>query len=647
MRKDSVGMFWEDSHVPTRRGAVRAPLTRPAVPDTGWEMPEDFPDLSNAKTIAIDIESYDPDIKNGPGFFRKKGHVVGVAIAADDDFCAYYPIRHEQSQNFDADTVFRWLRKQLAGPQLKVGHNLLYDLEGLASEGVLVNGPLWDTMYAEALLNEHKMSYSLETTAKDTLNEGKTDSLLYKWLSRAYGGTDSRKAQAGNIYRAPVELVGPYAEGDVDLPLRLYVEQKKKIAAEGMQNVMELECSAINMLLRMRQQGVRVNVAQAEAVEQRLIKKTRELEQRYGKIDIWAAESLSRLFDKNGVTYTRTAKGAPSFTTNWFEHNPHPLCKAILEWRKIDKFLNTFIRGYIINSHVDGIIRGQFHPLRSDDGGTVSGRFSSSCPNLQNIPSRDEEYGPLIRSMFIPEDDHDWLCADYSQIEPRLLLQYAHGNVANSMRDAYRTNKNTDFYTLVMSICDVSRRVSKTLSLGMMYGMGQKKLASQLGLTLEQAQPMFEKYHKNLPFVRDTQQSVQQAAMNRGWIRTIGGRRARFPFFEPTQWSETAMPLPYDQAVEKWGNVRRAHGHKALNRLIQGSAADVFKTAVNKCFVAGLFDSVPLHLMVHDEIDASVPRTKEGAEALAEIIHIMETAVPLKLPLSVEYKLANNWGEAK
>lgn len=635
-------------------GAPRTKVTKelimPPIPVTPWRVPDSFPDLSDARLIAIDTETYDPDIKNGPGFVRGKAHIVGVSIATDTGYKAYFPVRHELGGNLNATAVMKWLSKQLGrDDQIKIGHNLIYDLEALMVEGVTVKGPLFDTLYASALLNEAMPSYSLGAVADAMLGEQKEDVDLYRWLALAYGGEPTRKAQGKNIYRGPVSLVGVYAEQDAALPLKLYPLQKARLIEQGLWDLAKMEMNLINLYLRMRKVGVRVDVAAAEMAKERLNQTVKNLRAELGDVEIWSADSLARFFKFHNVSHNISATGKPSFTLEWFSQTKHPVVQKIAELRKLDKFIGTFVDGYILNAHVNGRIHGQFHPLRSEQGGTVSGRLSSSCPNLQNIPARDEELGPMIRSMFIPEDDCDWCSADYSQIEPRILLHYANGEIADMMRDTYANDKDTDFYDFIVHLTGVTRRNSKTISLGSMYGMGRQKLADQLGMTFDQASKIFDKFHSNVPFLEELTQAVQQAANGRGYIKTILNRRARFDLWESTDYkqSKLTMPLPYADAQLKWNNVRRAGVHKALNRLIQGSAADIYKAALNKCWNDGIFDVIPLHLMVHDENDCSVPRTTEGQQAVKEMIHIMETVVPLRIPLKVEYELAENWGKAK
>lgn len=656
MRQDAVGMFWEDEPRVRTKSRVTVSKSLPPIPETGWQCPEYLPDLSGAKIICLDTETYDPDIQNGPGFVKGNGaHVVGIAVGTDDGYRGYFPIRHMLGGNLNPEAVIRWAKEQFGREhQPKVGHNLAYDLEALAAEGVEVRGRLIDTMLAEPLLDEQKRSYSLDATAKTHLGESKVDEALYKWSAKAYGGEPGRK-QAGNIYRCPVQLVGPYAEADVDLPLRIYEKQSLELRNQHLTELYELECGLLPMLLRMRQSGVRVDVQKASNLRDTLLARIHQDQLKIKSlvgfnVEVWAAESIARAFDKLGVPYPRTAKTqAPSFTNQFFATCKHPLAQMVQNLRKSEKFLGTFINGYILDRHVNGRIYGQFHSLRSDEGGTVSGRFSSSRPNLQNIPSRDEELGPLVRSLFIPEDGCDWVKDDYSQVEYRILAHYGAGESADAVRALYCNQPDVDFHQMVADLCGISRKPAKSINFGLVYGMGKAALAANLGRTIAEAEPLFAQYHEKMPFVKELSADVISAASNRGWIKTLLGRRARFTLYESADWdqSKQAVPLPYDKAVEKYGRVRRAKTHKALNALIQGSAADVLKKAMYDIWKSGACDYITPHLTVHDELDWSVPKTKRGKEAHDEVLNIMQTCVKLRVPLICDTESGPSWGEVK
>lgn len=655
MRYDSTGLFWQDTpavKVPNgpRKLADRSrPL--PPIPKTNWFPPGEFPNLSAAKRLSIDVESRDDDLmEKGPGY-QRGAYIVGLAVGTDDGYRAYFPMKHELGGNMDAGQVVRWANDELGrANQPKVGARMIYDLEALHYTGVKVAGKCYDIQLMAPLLNENRYQFNLELLSQEEFGEGKQDEELYKWLAKAYGGQAKRigkTGQARNIWRGPVSLVGPYAESDIDLPLRLFDVYKPRLEEEGLWDLFEMESDLIPMLLAMRLEGVRVDAEGAERLNDDLKKRLKNVEGLSG-LDIWAAESIAKVFRKAGEPFPLTPKTKePSFTKDWLERHHWDVARKIAEARKWDKFRATFLEGYILNSHIGGRVYGQFHPLKSDEGGTVSGRFSSSCPNLQNIPKRDKELGPLVRSLFIPEDDEDWVKDDYSQVEFRILTHYAEGPEAEDARRRYWEDPSTDFHIMVAEMCDIARGPAKNINFGLVYCMGEEMMATNLGRPVEEIRPIFDQYHEKLPFVKALQEELTKLAERQGFVRTILGRRARFDLYEPRNWelSRQVTPKPYDEALAAWKRIKRAGTYKALNRRIQGSAADVMKEAMRQIWKAGICNALKApRLTVHDELDWSRPRTPEALEAHREAIHIMEHCVELRVPLKVDSGVGPNWG---
>src|SRR5574340_839674 len=561
----------------------------------------EFPSLAAAKQIAIDIETCDPGLKElGPGTHRGS-YIAGLAIGTNDGYREYFPMRHEGGGNLDPVQVLAWAKDELCRPnQPKVGAHLIYDLEFLYNEGVPVAGPFYDIQYAEALLDEHRFSYEFDEIAFTRLGERKTDEYLDKLLAARFGGKANHKAQAANIWRASGNEVAAYAKGDVDLPLRILAVQTPLLQAQQLSDLFNLECNLIPILLLMRQQGVRVNVEKAEALKLKLellLKKEEKLLLKLcGKeINYHAAESIAPVFDTLGVLYPATPKTKkPSFDTDWLLTQQHPIAHCIYKCRQYSKYLTTFIQGYILDKHINGRVYGQFHPLRGNGRGTISGRFSSSNPNLENLPARDEEWGPEIRSLFIPEEGEEWIKDDYSQIEYRFICHYGRGPSAEAARSAYRTNPDTDFHQWVSGIAGIERKPAKTLNFGKSYGMGVKSTIqglATLGIDEATARAFIKKYDTQMPFVKELLQYCSKVGQQRGYVKTILGRRARFIFWEPLSWSLKNKPLPFHMAQQEWGNnIQRAMTFTALNRICQGGAADVFKTALVQIHQAGIMD---------------------------------------------------------
>ena len=649
-------LFWEDT-----------PTTKPARGDvpswkkTGWRPPTELPDLSAAPVIAVDVETYDPDLLEfGPGWARGVGHVVGVSIATHDG-AWYLPIRHTLGENLPESEVFAWLRRTLGNSrQPKVGANLLYDVGWLRQEGVIVRGPLYDVQFAEALIDE-AAPVNLDALGAKYVGEGKTTNDLYTWCAFAYGGKPTSE-QRKNIWRAPTELVGPYAEQDAALPLKVLRMQWPILEKYGLLRVFDMECRLISLLIEMRFQGVRVDVVGAERLRKQFLARERELHAKLDAIagthvDINSAPHLAHLFDKMGLPYPKTEKGNPSFTGAFLAKLDHPIGALIREIRKYEKARVTFLESYILDAHVNGRVYGQFHPLRGDEDGTRSGRFSSSTPNLQNIPARDEEMAPMIRGLFLPDEGHAaWRSYDYSQIEYRFFLHYAVGKGADEARAQFCAHPNTDYHEFALDLVapvagwDIStkekrkkwRKPVKNINFGLIYGMGVKKLAAMLGMRFDEAKRLFDAYHSAIKFAKPTIDAAMREAEQNGYITTILGRRSWFDLWEPCD--TFAQALPREEALRRYGTrIRRAHTHKALNRRLQGSAADLMKLAMLKCWEDGIFDETGVpRLTVHDELDFSDPGGKDAA--FREMKHVMETAIPLLVPVKADAEIGPDWG---
>lgn len=662
MRFDSKGLFWQDEEVKKERGRILRPM--PPIPETGWRAPTYYPNLGSAKVLSVDVEACDPEIEDyGPFWARSKGFICGFSVGTNDGGRWYFPIRHtvEPETNLNPDHALAWLRDTLRNPaQPKVGANLLYDVGALRSEGIAVAGELVDVQFAEALLDE-RARVSLETLSQKYLGEGKTTDLLKKWIFDYYA--PPKDAWRGCIYKSPPRLVGPYGEGDADLPLRLAPLLYDRLAREELYAIFKMECELIPLLVEMRYAGVSVDVPKAERLRDDLAKRAADEHKKLnalagGTVDINASRSLAKAFDKAGLAYPKTAKGAPSFTKPFLKSVKHPIAISVQEIRRLEKLKTTFIESYILDSNINGKVYCSFHPLRGDEGGTRSGRFSSSNPNLQNIPIRDEELGKLIRGLFIPDKGHPyWRKYDYSQIEYRGLIHYAVGPGADAARAKFNENPNTDYHDWTQSLVEketgqkIDRRPIKNLNFGIIYGMGEKKLKSDLNLKSDkEAKHFLEMYHKGVPFAKPTMKATMEEANRTGIITTILGRKSRFDLWEPADQftdDDTSQPaLPYGEAIQKYGKVRRAYIHKALNRRLQGTAADQMKVAMWRCWREGVFSATGVpRLTVHDELDFSDPGGRD--EAFKEMKHILETAIPLRIPVRASCDIGPNWGELK
>lgn len=667
MRVDSLGMFWEDVAVEGKRNMVRI---QPPIPDTGWRPPAYFPNLSRAEVISIDCETYDPELVDsgkvkgkGPGWARGSGHLVGVSIGVPGGYKWYFPIRHEieAEDNLDPTKVLAWLRDTLGNPnQPKVGANLMYDIGWLKQEGVDVRGELVDVQYAEALLDE-RAEVSLEVLGQKYLQEGKTSNLLYRWCSDFYGGPVTG-VQRANIYRAPPRLVGPYAEGDAALPLRVATAVYPLLVKEGLFELFRMECALIPLLIKMRFAGVSVDVLKAEMLRDTMVAREREEQEKLRiltgiRVDVNAPDSLAKVFDAAGLAYNKTPTGRPSFTKDFLKAVDHPIANQINLIRKLAKLRGTFVESYILNSHINGKVFGQFHLLRSDEGGTRSGRLSSSTPNLQNIPSRDDELAPLVRGLFIPNpNDVQWRRYDYSQIEYRFLAHFAingeRDSSADEVRRIFNEDPNIDYHEMTRGLVHrqtgqlLDRKPIKNINFGLIYGMGVDKLAAGLGLSSSKGKELFVAYHKGVPFVKTTMDACMKEASDTGIITTILKRKSRFDLWEPVRWGKETIALPYEKAILKYGQIRRAYTHKGLNRRLQGSAADLMKLAMLRCYEDGIFDETGVpRLTVHDELGFSDPGGQD--KAFREMRRVMETALKIRVPIKAACDIGPDWGHVK
>jgi DNA polymerase I-like protein with 3'-5' exonuclease and polymerase domains len=607
-------------------------------PQTEWIPPQNFPDLSKHDEIAIDLETKDPDLtKMGSGSVIGNGGVVGIAVAVEG-WSGYYPIAHEGGGNMDKSMVIKWFQAVLKLPATKIFHNAMYDVCWIRTLGLSISGKIVDTMIASALVDENQMRYDLNNCSKRYTGKGKDESALYNAAKE--WGIDPK----AEMYKLPAIYVGQYAEKDAEITLDLWRELKKEIDHQDINSIFNLETELFPCLVDMRFLGVRVDVEGAHKLKQQLITEEKECLQKVKKetqvdVQIWAARSIEQVFQKLSLPYDRTEKtNSPSFTKNFLQNHPHPLVKQIAQAREINKAHTTFIDTIIKHSH-KGRIHAEINQLRSDNGGTVTGRFSYSNPNLQQIPARNKDLGPKIRSLFIPEEGHRWGVFDYSQQEPRLVVHYAalqnlYG--AGEVLDAYNDG-DADFHSIVAEMADIPRDQAKTINLGLFYGMGKNKLQAELGVSKEKANGLFKQYHNKVPFVKQLMDNVMQRAQEAGKVRTLLGRLCRFHLWEPNQFG-IHKALPHDAALTEHGpGIKRAYTYKALNKLIQGSAADMTKKAMIELYKEGI---IP-HIQVHDELDISVDGNEE------KIIEIMENAVKLEVPNKVDYEFGSNWGNIK
>ena len=610
-------------------------------PETEWVMPEELKNLKGAKEVAIDLETNDPNLKElGSGNVIGNGHIAGVSLAIEG-WCGYYPIQHEQGGNMDRTLVIDWL-KDLFNQEYTtfIFHNAMYDVCWLRNAGINIKGKIVDTMIAASLIDENRLSYQLNVLAKHYVGLGKDEKVLYN-AAKEYG-VDPKK----DLWRLPPMFVGQYAERDAEATLKLWQRLHRELHDQELIDIFRLETQLFPCLIEMRFKGVRVDLEKAHKIKKNLMEREQKILNKIKdltglEVEIMAARSIAKAFDKLKLPYDRTAKSnEPSFTKNFLQNHPHELAQSIADAREINKAHTTFIDSITKHAH-NGRIHADINQIRSDQGGTVTGRFSMSNPNLQQIPARHPELGPLIRSIFIPEKKCKWGSFDYSQQEPRILVHYAKlQNLpgVHEIADAYKAG-DADFHKVVADMAGIKRKQAKTINLGLMYGMGKNKLMAELGLMKESAEKLIRQYHSRAPFVKQLMDNVSRKANDRGKIRTLLGRACHFDLWQPVQFG-VFKPLPLEQARKNYDEpLKRAFTYKALNKLIQGSAADMTKKSMVALYKKGI---IP-HIQIHDEVDISVESDKKAEQ----IVQIMEEAVVLQVPNKVDYESGANWGDIK
>ena len=660
-------------------------------------------EIESGETVAIDLETYDPQLKtHGSGAIIGKGKVCGIALAFKDEKM-YIPIRHRYShQNLDPKITWKRLNKILfqRDDVKKVFHNAMYDVCWIRKEsGLMPKGPIYDTMVAASVIDENrtgKKRYTLDSLSRDYLGETK-----YKNDLEEISNVDDPMS---NMHKLSWDQVREYAEQDVSLTLRLWNVFKKEIKkpintgtknVKTLESIFDLETRLFPCLVEMRFRGVRIDEKRTKTFGKELEDERKKILDQIKKetgveILLWSADSFEPLLKQQNITdYKVTPKtGRPSITKLYLESHTNKYLKLIAKARQLDKLHNTFVTSILKYSN-KGRIHADINQIRSDQGGTVTGRFSMSNPNLQQIPARTEQ-GSKIRELFLPEENCKWASFDYSQQEPRLVVHYAlklkDQDISGAMDMAERYNKDpdTDFHDMVADMASITRKQAKTINLGLFYGMGKNKLARSLELETEEAKDLFDQYHKRVPFVRQLANSLQKYAEENKQIYTLEDRFCRFNKWEPRDkyWNaeegrfvvqkykddengvkqimEEAVPIldGIDEAKDYYKANRSLEQHKqdpfaenfesfcqpaftykALNRLIQGSAADMTKKAMVLLFEEGI---VP-HIQIHDELCFSIESEKQAEK----IKTIMENAIKLEVPNKVDYESGPNWGTIK
>ena len=676
------------------------------------DMPDDL-DLQDVDTVAIDIETYDPNLKTkGLGAIRKDGFITGVSVATGKD-TVYFGLHHSDKTTSKEEEKEFWdqlNKKLLQNPNIiKVFHNAIYDVCWLRSvTGKMLKGRLVDTMVAASVIDENRFKYSLDALSKDYLNDSK-----YKYDLYEKAAIEGIKDPMSNMHKLSYGLVKVYAKQDVDLTLKLWNLFNKKLdktlytKAENnkvytCRNIFELETRLFPCLVDMKFKGVRIDTQKLEHLGKRLRRRRDNLlsiiKKHTGlKLQLWAATSIKQLLDNRKITkFEKTPKsGMPKLPKDFLKTHEDRFLRMVSKAREADKAVNTFIEG--LKSYIyKGRIHADINQIKGDGGGTVTGRFSMSNPNLQQIPSKGY-IGKKMRELFIPEEGHTWGSFDYSQQEPRIVVHYAikHGlSETEDLKERFDDDK-ADFHQVVADMAKISRKQAKTINLGLFYGMGKGKLQAELNLDKAQAKTLFDTYHKKVPFVKELSDNLIQFAAKNKLIFTLEDRFCRFDKYESVnkrwnndkrkfeEWDPEAIEIKQSDGKikykgefitpklltkeEAWTKFKLLHNakskkkvedlteeerksrfklyfspaftYKALNRLVQGSAADMTKKAMVLLYEKGI---VP-HIQIHDELCVSI----KDNETRNTVQKIMEIAIPLKVNNKVDFESGPNWGSIK
>ena len=651
------------------------------------------------RLIALDIETYDPNLHElGDGSIRKDGRILCCGAHGDGISKVF---------DFDNPNDIQELRDILKDPSIdKIYHNGIgYDLPWLyCGYDMIIKGVQHDTMTRAALIDEYQ-SLGLDDCCRKLGLRGKNkDETIEAWYEKwqaqmklaakgfkKYGISDNNEviiakenndfetwklsptevealitqnykkdvwANALVIWADPVgrEMMKKYNLQDCIATFNLFKAQEKLI--EPLHNVYEMECKLVPILLDMKKRGIRVDEKRmaelAAKVQEKADEQERKLIDMYGVTGemISSGKKLGARLNEIGIhSPIKTATGAESWAEGALERIHHPVIPMIQEYKNYNSILNKYLRGSLSRTVINGRIHCTFLPMLRDKesgmggGGTVTGRFSCKAPNLQQIPARNKGHGQDfsqdMRSLFLPEEGKMIAALDYSQIEAVLLGHYAQGQQAAWFREQLKAG--ADLHNIAMGMTGITYRpVVKTFNYGCIYGMGWKtameknytlfeKLAAEEGLDIETfTKDVYYNYHKKFPVIKDTMEWCQNIAKAQGYIDTMGGRRQHKP--KPA----------YDPATGKINDFI----YKMLNKLIQGTAADILKTALINAYEAGIYDVLDLHLLVHDEQVVSTPFTKEGCEATVELQQIMASVYKdqLLVPIKAECELGPNWG---
>lgn len=644
-----------------RKGAD--PGTQPfgfALPATDWRPPKisELPSWQGVSRIGYDLETKDTDLETlGPGVRRPGNFIAGLSFAFEDGPSFYVPIRHEGGDNVeDPEQALRYFRDQAKNYDGEIaGMNLGYEIDWSAQEGIeFPKVRRWrDIQNAAVLHDELHQSYKLANILERLGMPGKDETVL-KAAARAYGYHPKK-----DLWRMPARYSGAYGTADAARPLAALRKLEAALEDDGIWEAYELESRLLPVLIRMRRRGVRIDEDHLERVEQWSLAQEaeacREIHRLTGRQlgigECFSPAALAPILSQIGACFGKTETGRDSLDQEVLE-GCGEVGALLIRCRKMFKLRNTYtsnIRDHTINGRLHTTLNQMARESDKKSGvvGARWGRMSSSDPNLQNQPSRDE-YATFFKKAFLPEEGTEWGSHDYRRQEPKLIVHYAIKHKCtgwSELQQLYVENPNIDEHRMMAELTGLERKHAKNIYMGLCYGEGEVKLCRECGFEIEyvtrreaakrkgwkvfgdpdeivpvagaQGRHVFDTFHSRAPFIGELTDKSSKFAKRNGYITLIDGRRCHFP-------------LKKNGTGYDWT-------HKALNRVIQGGAAVQTKKAVIEADAAGHF----LQLVVHDDLTASV----SGREESDRIAKIMENVIALNVPSSVEYKTGPSWGE--
>ncbi len=585
-----------------------------------WEI--FFQRLSTEKRFAIDTETTSLDYR--------VAEMVGFSVAFDAKDAYYIPLAHDYEgapEQLNRDEIIQKIKPILEDPKVeKIGHHLKYDAHIFENHGIHLQGWYFDTMLASYVLNAIATRHGMDDVARVYLSH----------LTTTFEQIAGKGAKQKTFNQIELETAAHYAAEDAHVTYRLYevLDRKLKEVPPLSEILHNIEMPVANVLTSMEENGIELNLAFLDQLSVDFAETIQNLENQIIEI---AGESFNVgspkqvgevLFEKLGLKGgKKTATGQYSTSEAVLEKIDHPITALIIEYRGLTKLRSTYTEGLSKQANPETHrVHTSYHQAL-----TATGRLSSTDPNLQNIPVR-EEIGRQIRKAFVAPKGRVLLAADYSQIELRLMAHFCQDEALvhafNHVQDVHRRTASEVLGVALEDVTSDQRRQAKAVNFGLLYGMSEFGLIRQLGFTRQESQDYIKQYFHRYPGIYEYMQRTRQVALEQGYVETITGRRLYTPDID----ARNMM-------------VRKGAERAAINAPLQGSAAEIIKMAMIEVDKILPKDQAKLLLQVHDELVFEVDEAI--ADQLAEQIKdVMQKVCTLSVPLVVEVGKGNNWDEA-